>query len=300
MVLNTIGKNYYTNYAFPVLVTTDLNSLMVEEAQEYCKILHIKSGICRFNLNGKEYVLIGAHILHLNDQDRISFIDVTNLTIRIVLFQPKIVNAIFDFSIINDSPSKLTGAANQDLFYLEQFRHDTAEDKKILPLMMIDSTILENKIDCLNNLLANQDTRSWPCLSRSYLYEILFALVRQGGLKDYGSSLENYSNHSKLAIDIIYYLQNNYNTKISIDSLVKEFNTNRTTLHKDFKKHTGLSINQYLVQIRMNMAAKLLRDTSLTLSEICERIGFSDTIYFSKVFKKALNQTPSEYRNIYR
>ncbi|MDD4112409.1 MAG: AraC family transcriptional regulator, partial [Herbinix sp.] len=44
----------------------------------------------------------------------------------------------------------------------------------------------------------------------------------------------------------------------------------------------------------------LLRDTSLTLSEICERIGFSDTIYFSKVFKKALNQTPSEYRNIYR
>lgn len=300
MVLNTIGYNYYSNYIFPVLVTTDLNALMVEEAREYYKILHIKSGICRFILNGKEYVLIGAHILHLNDQDRIYFNDMTNEPIRIILFQPKIVNSSFDFSIINDPNSKLTGAANQDLFYLKQFRYDSTEDKKILPLMSIDSTVFEHKINCLNNLLTKQDTWSWPCLSRSYLYEILFALVRQWELNDDGASLENYSSHSKLAVDIIYYLQNRYNEKISIDSLVKEFHTNRTTLHKDFKKHTGLSIYQYLVQIRMNMAAKLLRDTGLSLSEICERIGYSDIIYFGKAFKKTLNQTPSEYRHIYR
>lgn len=300
LILNTIGNNYYINYIFPVLVTTDLNALMVEEAREYYKIIHIKSGICRFSLNGKEYVLVGAHIIHLNDQDKICFNDVVNVPIRIILFQPKIVNASFNFSIINDPHNKLTGAVNQDLFYLKQFKYDSTEDKKILPLMTTDSTLLEHKIDCLNNLLTEQDTWSWPCLSRSYLYEILFALVRQGEVKDYDNSLENYSDHSKLAIDIIHYLQNHYNNKISIDCLVKEFHTNRTTLHNDFKKHTGLSINQYLVQLRMNMAAKLLRDTGLSLSEICERIGFSDTIYFGKVFKKFLNQTPSNYRSIYR
>ncbi|NLO10006.1 MAG: helix-turn-helix transcriptional regulator [Clostridiales bacterium] len=300
MILNTVGFNYYINYIFPVLVTTDLNTLMVEEAGEYYKILHIKSGICRFNLNGKEYVIIGAHILHLNDQDKIYFNDVSNSTIRIILFRPKIVNTSFNFNIINDPQNKLTGAANQDLFYLKQFKHDSTEDIKILPLMSINSTILEHKIDCLNNLLTKQDTLSWPCLSRSYLYEILFALVRQGELKDDGDSLENYSGHSKLAVDIIYYIQNRYNEKISIDSLVKEFHTNRTTLHMDFKEHTGLSINQYLLQIRMNMAAKLLRDTGLSLSEICERIGYSDTTYFGKVFKKTLNQSPSEYRHNYR
>ena len=300
MILNTVGFNYYNNYVFPVLVTTDLNLLTTEEAQEYYKIVLIKSGICRFNMNGKEYVIIGAHILRLNEQDRISFLELSDVRARIILFRPNIVNASFDFNIINDTQNVLTGTANQDLFYLEQFKHDSTEDKKILPLMAIDLNIMENKMVNLNNLLSKQDTPSWPCYSRSYLYEILFALVRPGRLIDDSYKLENYRDYSKFALDIIYYLQNRYNEKISIDRLVDKFHTNRTTLHMNFKKHTGLSINQYLIQIRMNMAEKLLRDTELSLSEICERIGFSDTSYFSKVFKKVLNQTPSDYRSIIR
>ncbi len=300
MILNTIGNNYYKNYVFPVFVTEDLNVFLLEEAREYYKILHIKSGICRFSLNEKEYVLIGPHILLLNEQDRICFLDISDVAASLVLFRPLIVNASFNTSTINDPNIRLTGTANQDLFYLEQFKHNTPIDKKILPLLTIDSSIMENRINTLNSMLIMQDTSYWPCLSRSYLYEILFALIRKSEAKDDITGLENYSGYSKLTIEIIYYLQSRYNQKITIDKLAEEFHTNRTTLHMDFKKHTGLSINHYLVQLRMNMATKLLRDTSLSLYEICERIGFNDISYFSKAFKKMLNQTPSEYRNINR
>lgn len=298
MILNTIGNNYYKNYIFPVLVTKNPESLMVDEAREYYKILLIKSGICRFNLNDKEYAIIGSHILHLNDQDRICFHNAGDANIWIVLFRPEIVNASFTISVINDPNNRLTGVDKQDLFYMEQFKHNTPEGKKLYPLAAIDITIIENKIEHLNYLLEKQDTWSWPCLSRSYLYEILFALARRGVSENGDGDLENYSGHSKLTIDIIYYLQSCYNEKITIDSLAEKFHTNRTTLHNDFKKHTGMSINQYLVQLRIGMAAKLLRDTGLSMSEICERIGFNDTGYFSKIFKKKFNQTPSEYRHI--
>jgi transcriptional regulator GlxA family with amidase domain len=46
------------------------------------------------------------------------------------------------------------------------------------------------------------------------------------------------------------------------------------------------------------MASTLLRDTELSVDEICERTGFHDISYFSKLFKKKLYHTPSEYRKI--
>lgn len=300
LILYTIGKTHYKEYVFPVFITEDLNVFQLEESHEYYIIFHIKSGICRFNLNEKEYVLIGAHILSLNEHDRISFIEMSDVSVSIILFQPQIVNTSFNVSTINDPDIRLTVTANQDLFYLEQFKHSTPEDKKIMSLTAIDSTIMESRINRLNHTLSIQDTSFWPCLSRSYLYEILFTLVRKSEFNSDNEDPENYSGHSKLTIDIIYYLQSRYNQKITVDKLAEEFHTNRTTIHIDFKKHTGLSINQYLLQLRMNFATKLLRDTSLSLSEICDRIGFSDISYFSKAFKKTLNQTPSEYRNINR
>ena len=79
--------------------------------------------------------------------------------------------------------------------------------------------------------------------------------------------------------------------------MARIFHTNRTTLLNEFKKNTGVSLSQYLAQKRFRIATALLRDTDLTISEICERTGFSDVSYFSKAFKKEISYTPSEYRH---
>jgi AraC family transcriptional regulator of arabinose operon len=62
-----------------------------------------------------------------------------------------------------------------------------------------------------------------------------------------------------------------------------------------FKRYTGLSIHQYHTRLRINEAARLLRETSLNISEIGYRTGYRDPLYFSHVFKRVKGCSPSEY-----
>ncbi len=298
-MLYTIGSTYYSGYVFKVFVTEDKELLKLEEASDYYKIIHIKTGACHFILNQKDYVVTGSYALRLNDLDRISFLESSGLNVRIVFFQPEIVNSKLTVGVINDPNTRLSQTDNQDMYYLEQFQHRVPDSDKLIQLSAMDTAIMEERMEKLNELLTRQDTSFWPCRSRSYLFEILFALVRQETQSE-GVAGGYSTGQSELAVSVIYYLQTCYNRKITIDNLVEEFHTNRTTLQTEFKKYTGQSINQFLVQLRINMAAKLLRDTALSLKEICDRTGFSDVSYFSKAFRAKLNITPSGYREVHK
>lgn len=63
-----------------------------------------------------------------------------------------------------------------------------------------------------------------------------------------------------------------------------------------FKKHMNVSIMDYLLRIRMDEAKKMLRETTLSIDEIASRTGYADSSYFTKVFRKAMGMTPSQYR----
>lgn len=63
-----------------------------------------------------------------------------------------------------------------------------------------------------------------------------------------------------------------------------------------FQKHIGQTYVQYLTQRRLENARRLLTDTALPIAEIALRCGFSDNTYFNRVFKRATNRTPAEYR----
>jgi AraC family L-rhamnose operon regulatory protein RhaS len=181
---------------------------------------------------------------------------------------------------------------------LQQFTSEAKATTKILSLHAIDSSLIDHKLNQLKELLEKQNTNNWPCRSRSYLFEVLFCLTRQEEDEEAAENILLYEGGSRLAVEVIYYLQTCYNQKITIEKLAEEFHTNRTTLLNDFKKYTGHSINNYLIQLRMMMASTLLRDTELSVDEICERTGFSDISYFSKAFKKRIFCTPSKYRKI--
>lgn len=68
-----------------------------------------------------------------------------------------------------------------------------------------------------------------------------------------------------------------------------------TVLYKKLKAVTGMTVNEFVKSVQMNKAARLLRTTDLTISEISYKVGFEDRKYFSKEFKKRFGKTPSEY-----
>lgn len=71
---------------------------------------------------------------------------------------------------------------------------------------------------------------------------------------------------------------------------------NPSYFSKLFKQQTGINFTDYITTVKMNEGSRLLKKTSLRVSEIADRLGYADLAYFSNTFKKAFGVTPSEYR----
>lgn len=69
---------------------------------------------------------------------------------------------------------------------------------------------------------------------------------------------------------------------------------------KLFKKETGISFGAYLINKRINIAKELLENTSISINEIADKVGYGNYSYFIRLFKKETSYTPTEYRNLYR
>jgi AraC family L-rhamnose operon regulatory protein RhaS len=96
--------------------------------------------------------------------------------------------------------------------------------------------------------------------------------------------------------DIILYLHAHYQRRITLDELTCTFHVNRTTLTERFREATGLPVITYLIQLRVRLAALMLRDTELSVTEILHRVGFNDHTHFGRTFRKHTGYSPSEYR----
>lgn len=92
------------------------------------------------------------------------------------------------------------------------------------------------------------------------------------------------------------YILQNFSMDITLESLCRQLYCSRATLTASFRQAFGKSVNQYLTEVRLTHSQELLRNTALTVYEIARKCGFSDQNYFTKVFRKHLGMTPSEYR----
>lgn len=91
-------------------------------------------------------------------------------------------------------------------------------------------------------------------------------------------------------------LRSRYTDAINIDDLANQLGISARSLNRRFKNATGLSPNVYLQQQRLNTARELLRTSNLTISEVANAVGYSDSDYFCRRFRNAMKQTPSTYR----
>ena len=96
--------------------------------------------------------------------------------------------------------------------------------------------------------------------------------------------------------EMVRYLDRHYREKITLDQLSALFSLNKYYLHKKFRQQFGIPINQYIVNCKINKAKELLRYSSLSVQEIAEHVGVSNTSYFIRMFKKHENTTPLSYQ----
>ncbi len=94
----------------------------------------------------------------------------------------------------------------------------------------------------------------------------------------------------------ISYISDNYRKDISLETVSREVNINPYYFSKKFKEETGVNFIDYLTDIRIGKAKELLKEDKLSIKEVCLASGYSDPNYFSRIFKKVENITPSEFR----
>ncbi len=92
------------------------------------------------------------------------------------------------------------------------------------------------------------------------------------------------------------YLDQNYPQKITLEQLADTFFINKFYLTRCFKEQFGMSVNHYLLQVRITHAKQLLRFTDLAIEKVGHECGMSDANYFSRMFKKVEGISPGEFR----
>lgn len=95
------------------------------------------------------------------------------------------------------------------------------------------------------------------------------------------------------------YIQENYMKNIGLDEVSSLVGFNASYFSVLFKKETNMKFMDYVSEVRMNRAKELLKETKLSISDICEKVGYSDIKYFTQNFKKITGIKPSEYRKLY-
>jgi Response regulator containing CheY-like receiver domain and AraC-type DNA-binding domain len=95
--------------------------------------------------------------------------------------------------------------------------------------------------------------------------------------------------------DAIYYMERHYHEEISLDDLSQYIGLSSQHLSKLFKDETGINYVEYLTNMRIDMAKNLLSEGTQTVKEICYSVGYNDPNYFSRIFKRIVGISPSDY-----
>lgn len=149
-----------------------------------------------------------------------------------------------------------------------------------------------------NMSLQNAPALGGQQLIKNYLELFLINLMREETEKEYSDAVflspEQYE--ERVAAPVIEYLKAHVAEQVSISDVCEAVHYNKSYLFKQFKRATGQSVMSYFMQIKIGEAKKMLKSTSLSVSQIADALSFDTPNYFTKSFKRITGRTPSEYR----
>lgn len=134
--------------------------------------------------------------------------------------------------------------------------------------------------DMLDSLFIKQD-----------LLNIVYTFLRQNHIQ---LTLTEYTHQIKQALN---YINRNLSNQLTVAEIAQHAFIAPSTLARDFKNATGMSVGEYIDISIMSKAEQLLKARQKSIEEISEQLGFCDQAYFARRFKKFFHITPLAYRN---
>lgn len=141
----------------------------------------------------------------------------------------------------------------------------------------------------IGEFLSQKDFREEYCAN--YLWELLLLI----GRKISDKKNNKYSSDKRIE-EIQLLMYDEFNSNYSISQYADICNISKSRFLHLFKEITGISPNQYILSVRIKKAKSLLQDTDMSVASIAEYVGISEQNYFSRVFKKQVGISPTDYR----
>ena len=118
-------------------------------------------------------------------------------------------------------------------------------------------------------------------------------LFRSGKYRENIKKRAKTNNPINNAID---YMNEHKNKHLTLEDISNHVGLSKSYFSGIFKKHTGFSPIDYMIQIKMKEACQMLDFTNMKINQICHLIGIEDPYYFSKLFSKTIGISPTDYR----
>lgn len=191
------------------------------------------------------------------------------------------LKAFHQFSTFKLSPrSDMIRDGKNNLIILNTLCRKAAEQCMVHPIYLDEiSRNFALKIEHLNNKI------SIDSMTSEMIHKYCILVKNQ--------SLHHYSPPVRKAMN---YINFNLNLPLSLKEVAAATNINSNYLSTIFRKETNTTLTDYINQQKIHLSLKLLNTTDMQIQNIAWNVGINDVNYFSKLFKKLIGYTPSEYR----
>jgi len=253
-------------------------------AHEFYEIQYVYSGSFQQTIMDNEIFLqkgdlcfIAPHTDHkvwVNSHDTI----LINILVRSSTFRSTFMNLMGQDDIVSDFFTKNTYQSGSSPYIL--CRTESEEILQKIIMEMLDECARPKKysIRYLNALL------ELFIIQLLRLHEFHFTI---------GKSTDNVENESILAI--MRYIQSNFRT-VTLPDAAKFFNYSEAHLSRLIKKFTGKNFTGIIQTIKIQYSARLLAEGKMSIAEIIDEVGYTDSSHFYRVFKRYYNMTPARYQ----
>ncbi len=251
---------------------------------DFSELFLVVSGSGKHSVAEYEYPLQKGDVFVINGDIEHGFREVNKL---------KIINLMFDSNTpFFEIPSMRQLPGYQAMFKVEPIARQTTEYKAKLTLGKQQLPKIERLLTVLKREYHTSQL-GFEVMLTSLMQQLVIELARI--YQDQSQDLP----HTTLALSraLIFIEQHFSDVGINSDAIAKAGFISKRQLERLFRQFLNTSPNQYLRNVQLNHATKLLSEKNeLSVQHIAEQCGFSDSNYFSKCFKQHFNLTPTTYR----
>ena len=271
------SKEYPFHFYYDNLELFDFHCIEWHWHTEF-EFVYVETGTVYFGISDKQFALSEGQGVFINSKILHRYFSQGNAIVPNFVLMPYFI------------------AAQDSLIY----------QKYVLPIMAspMDYQIFSSDIpwqaevlSLMREMMVAQEKASDVELVNSYLIQKIWHILYQNTDVEYMGKKENYSASSQARLQLMMqYIHQKFAYNISLSDIADQAKVSKSTALNLFQRYLGISPVTYLINYRLQEAAKLLASTEKKVTVISKDTGFDSVDYFCKAFKKYYKLTPTEYR----